>query len=105
MIEAVKSPDSDALAAAKRAQAEAANPMQSSWVEANAGSGKTKVLIHRVARLLLLRNGQPGVRPDSLLCITYTKAAATETLSRLYARRGTCAVATDPPLPAPLSEL
>ena len=105
MIEAVTSPDSDAFAAAKQAQAEAANPMQSSWVEANAGSGKTKVLIDRVARLLLPRNGQPGARPDSILCITYTKAAANEMLSRLYARLGKWAVATDQQLRESLSEL
>ena len=60
MTEAVKSPDTAALEAAKQAQAEAANPAQSAWVEANAGSGKTKVLIDRVARLLLRRpDGRP----------------------------------------------
>ena len=34
-------------------QRRAADPGQSAWVSANAGSGKTKVLIDRVARLLL----------------------------------------------------
>ena len=47
---------------ATRGQADAALPGASAWVEANAGSGKTKVLIDRVARLLLQR-----VEPDSIL--------------------------------------
>ena len=92
----MKSPDSAAFDAAKQAQASAADPTQSAWVEANAGSGKTKVLIDRVARLLLRRpDGRPGALPDSILCITYTKAAANEMLSRLYARLGDWAVASD----------
>jgi ATP-dependent helicase/nuclease subunit A len=60
-------------AAASEGQRLAALPSHSAWVEANAGSGKTKVLIDRVARLLLKR-----VEPDSILCVTYTKAAASE---------------------------
>lgn len=69
--------------AAKAAQAVAADPGQSAWVAANAGSGKTKVLIDRVARLLLR-----DAAPDSILCVTYTKAAANEMLDRLYDRLG-----------------
>ena len=61
----------------------AALPESSAWVEANAGSGKTKVLIDRVARLLLRR-----VEPDSILCVTYTKAAASEMQARLFERLG-----------------
>ena len=68
---------------AVRAQTIAAQPSQSVWVSANAGSGKTKVLIDRVARLLLNR-----ATPDSILCITYTKAAANEMLHRLFDRLG-----------------
>ncbi|MEL7539743.1 MAG: UvrD-helicase domain-containing protein, partial [Pseudomonadota bacterium] len=106
MTEAVQSPPSDAFEAAKRAQAEAADPTQSAWVEANAGSGKTKVLIDRVARLLLRRpDGRPGALPDSILCITYTKAAANEMLSRLYARLGDWAVASDDSLRDSLAQL
>ena len=67
--------------AASRGQADAARPEASAWVEANAGSGKTKVLIDRVARLLLR-----GAAPDSILCVTYTKAAASEMQSRLFER-------------------
>ena len=70
-----------AFASAIRAQALAARPDRSAWVEAHAGSGKTKVLIDRVARLLLRReDGRRGADPDTILCITYTKAAANEML-------------------------
>lgn len=106
LTEAVHSPDSPAFKAAQNAQAAAANPTQSAWVEANAGSGKTKVLIDRVARLLLRRpDGRPGALPDSILCITYTKAAANEMLSRLYSRLGDWAVASDETLRASLAQL
>ena len=70
-------------AAAAEGQRLAALPESSAWVEANAGSGKTKVLIDRVARLLLRR-----VEPDSILCVTYTKAAASEMQARLFDRLG-----------------
>ena len=106
MTEAVKSPNTAAFEAAKRAQSDAANPAQSAWVEANAGSGKTKVLIDRVARLLLRRpDGRPGAPPDSILCITYTKAAANEMLDRLYKRLGDWAVASDESLRKSLEQL
>lgn len=106
LTDMVQSPDSEAFDAAKRAQAAAADPTQSAWVEANAGSGKTKVLIDRVARLLLRRpDGRPGALPDSILCITYTKAAANEMLSRLYARLGDWAVASDEALRESLAQL
>ena len=49
----------------------AADPAISAFVTANAGSGKTKTLIDRVARLLLA-----GSTPEAILCVTYTKAAA-----------------------------
>lgn len=106
MTESVWSPDSPAFEAAKKAQADAAKPTQSAWVEANAGSGKTKVLIDRVARLLLRQpDGRPGAPPDSILCITYTKAAANEMLARLFSRLGDWAVATDEDLRKSLSQL
>lgn len=47
------------------------NPDVSAWVSANAGSGKTTVLVRRVIRLLLA--GEP---PAKILCLTFTKAAA-----------------------------
>ena len=45
---------------------------------ANAGTGKTKVLTDRVTRLLL-----EGVKPERILCLTFTKAAAAEMRNRL----------------------
>ena len=64
-------------------QNRAAQPNNSTWVEANAGSGKTRVLTDRVARLLL-----EGVQPQHILCLTYTKAAASEMQNRLFKRLG-----------------
>ncbi|HVW93690.1 MAG TPA: double-strand break repair helicase AddA [Devosia sp.] len=62
-------------------QRRASNPLSSVWVRANAGSGKTHVLTERVMRLLLA-----GVRPEEILCLTYTKAAAAEMRRRVSAR-------------------
>ncbi|MBU3919462.1 double-strand break repair helicase AddA [Hyphomonas sp.] len=96
----------DALKQASHAQAIAANPGASAFATANAGSGKTKVLIDRVARLLLRRpDGRPGAAPDSILCITYTRAAASEMLTRLFNTLGKWAVMEDEPLRAQLAEL
>ena len=95
-----------ALADATSAQARAADPSSSAYATANAGSGKTKVLIDRVARLLLRRpDGRPGAAPDSILCITYTRAAASEMLSRLFKTLGDWAVMEDEPLRGALSRL
>ncbi|MFN3312239.1 MAG: double-strand break repair helicase AddA [Hyphomonas sp.] len=81
-----------AYAAAIKAQADAADPSCSAYATANAGSGKTKVLIDRVARLLLGRPKVPGAAPSSILCITYTRAAANEMLTRLFRTLGGWAV-------------
>ena len=59
-------------------QARASDPAASAWVSANAGTGKTEVLVKRVLRLLLA-----GFRPESILCLTYTKTAAAEMQNRL----------------------
>jgi ATP-dependent helicase/nuclease subunit A len=59
-------------------QARASDPNASAWVSANAGTGKTAVLVKRVLRLLLV-----GSRPESILCLTYTKTAAAEMQNRL----------------------
>lgn len=69
-------------AAYRRAQSMqrmAADPVHSVFVSANAGSGKTKVLVERVSRILL-----NGTKPDKILCLTYTKAAASEMQTRLF---------------------
>ncbi|MEO1190705.1 MAG: double-strand break repair helicase AddA [Pseudomonadota bacterium] len=69
---------SQALEAATALQRQALDPTATLWVEASAGSGKTKVLVDRCLRLLL-----DGTAPERLLCITYTKAAAAEMAGRL----------------------
>ncbi len=68
-------------------QIAASDPERSVFVSANAGTGKTQVLTMRVLRLLL-----SGVAPDTILCVTYTKAAATEMTSRLYERLSAWAI-------------
>ncbi len=80
------------------AQMTAADPRLCAFVEANAGAGKTTTLVNRVARLLL-----DGARPEAILCVTYTKAAAAEMQSRLFARLGSWAVMADEPLLAELT--
>ncbi len=64
------------------AQAEAVTPNRDIWLSASAGSGKTQVLSARVLRLLL----EPGVHPENLLCLTFTKAAAAEMADRINHR-------------------
>ncbi|MCW5732737.1 MAG: double-strand break repair helicase AddA [Enhydrobacter sp.] len=80
----------DALRMAGEAQRLATTPGHSAWVEANAGTGKTKVLTDRVTRLLL-----NGVRPERILCLTFTKAAAAEMRNRLAGQLGRWAMADD----------
>lgn len=81
-------------------QRQAASPTATTWVAANAGSGKTRVLIDRVARLLLR-----GVEPQRILCLTYTKAAATEMQNRLFQRLGGWAMQPDDSLRKDLAAL
>jgi ATP-dependent helicase/nuclease subunit A len=81
-------------------QRRAADPEASTWLSANAGSGKTKVLIDRVAGLLL-----DQVDPQHILCLTYTKAAASEMQNRLFARLGGWAMEEDAALRADLEAL
>jgi len=81
-------------------QVQAARPDASTWLAANAGSGKTRVLTDRVARLLLA-----DVEPQHILCLTYTKAAASEMQNRLFKRLGAWAMLDDDALRAALTEL
>ncbi len=85
---------------ASEAQVRAADPGASTWLGANAGSGKTRVLTDRVARLLL---GE--ARPEHILCLTFTNAAASEMQNRLFKRLGEWAMLDDAPLRAQLTEL
>ncbi len=86
--------------AASERQVQAAHPGQSTWLSANAGSGKTRVLTDRVARLLL-----SGVEPARILCLTYTKAAASEMQNRLFRRLGEWAMKPEPELRVALRDL
>ncbi|MFN3644895.1 MAG: double-strand break repair helicase AddA [Gemmobacter sp.] len=81
-------------------QRAAADPARSTWLSANAGSGKTKVLTDRVARLLL-----EGTEPQRILCLTYTKAAAAEMQNRLFRRLGAWAMMPEAELLQALAEL
>lgn len=81
-------------------QIEAADPARNTWLSANAGSGKTRVLTDRVARLLL-----GGVEPQHILCLTYTKAAASEMQNRLFRRLGEWAMMPEPDLRRALATL
>ncbi|SCW46724.1 DNA helicase/exodeoxyribonuclease V, subunit A [Sphingobium faniae] len=62
-------------------QALAAAPDAHVWLSASAGTGKTHVLTARVFRLLL-----QGVRPENILCLTFTKAGAAEMADRIHDR-------------------
>ena len=86
----------DALAS----QRMAADPGQSVWVSANAGTGKTRVLVDRISRLLLA-----GTKPHKILCLTFTKAAAAEMANRLSERLSTWAAMSEKDLGKELLKL
>jgi ATP-dependent helicase/nuclease subunit A len=79
----MSSPRKNIPDAVRDAQARASNPDASAFVAANAGSGKTHVLVNRVIRLLLT-----GVPPEKILCITFTKAAAANMAQRVFETLG-----------------
>jgi ATP-dependent helicase/nuclease subunit A len=81
-------------------QRRAADPKSSVWVAANAGSGKTHVLVDRVVRLLLA-----GAEPQAILCLTFTKAAAAEMSTRLFKRLGEWVAMDDADLDDELTRL
>lgn len=62
-------------------QARAADPFANASLSASAGTGKTQVLTARVLRLML-----HGASPESILCLTFTKAAAAEMANRIGER-------------------
>jgi hypothetical protein len=78
------------LVTERDAQEEAADPTLSASSRPMPGSGKTKTLIDRVARLLLAK-----AKPETILCVTYTKAAASEMQRRLFQVLGGWSVASD----------
>jgi DNA helicase II / ATP-dependent DNA helicase PcrA len=76
------------MAVARNASVVSPDPQQQPAIEhvsgpmlvvAGAGTGKTTVLIHRIARLI--REGH--ARPDEILALTYTENAAREMLERV----------------------
>src|SRR5919108_3160489 len=80
-------------------QARASDPTASAFVSANAGSGKTHVLVQRVIRLLL-----DGVAPEKILCITFTKAAAANMAERVFTTLGHWVTLDDDALDAAIRE-
>lgn len=88
------------MTAADAAQRKAADPAASAWVDASAGSGKTKVLVDRVLRLLV-----GGTAPQRILCLTFTTAAAAEMANRLHDRLARWAVAEEAALQGELETL
>ncbi|MGD0193019.1 MAG: double-strand break repair helicase AddA, partial [Rhizomicrobium sp.] len=79
---------------------DAGDPKRSAWVSANAGTGKTYTLANRVTRLLL-----DGAKPERILCLTYTKAAASEMAGRLYAQLGEWSMLADNTLRERIAEI
>jgi ATP-dependent helicase/nuclease subunit A len=85
--------------AVRATQARASDPASSAFVSANAGSGKTHVLVQRVIRLLL-----SGVPPEKILCITFTKAAAANMAERVFSTLGHWVTLDDNALDAAIRE-
>src|SRR5690348_8423585 len=88
------------MSAARDSSVQAAHPKRSAWVAANAGSGKTHTLANRVTRLLYA-----DARPERVLCLTYTKAAAAEMQTRLFRQLGELAMLPDAALTAKLADI
>ncbi len=58
----------------------AANPNENIWVQANAGTGKTSVLVQRLLRIMFRCR---DLSKTGILCLTYTNAAAGEMRNRI----------------------
>src|SRR5258707_1747257 len=85
--------------AVRATQAPESDPASSAFVSANAGSGKTHVLVQRVIRLLL-----DNVPPEKILCITFTKAAAANMAERVFSTLGHWVTLDDNALDAAIRE-
>src|SRR3990172_9821909 len=81
-------------------QRRASDPTVSAWVTASAGTGKTKVLTDRVLRLML-----DGAKPDQILCLTFTRAAAAVMTNRIRDELATWATCDDETLRKKLAAL
>ena len=73
-------------------QDKAADPLVNVWVQANAGTGKTSVLIERLLRILFRSDID---KPSEILCLTYTNAGAGEMRNRILRALREWAVASD----------
>ncbi len=81
-------------------QLAASDPDVSAFVAASAGSGKTRLLTDRILRLMV-----GGARPERILCLTFTKAAAAEMAVRLQRRLGLWVTLDQPALCEELRKL
>lgn len=70
----------------------AADPHENVWVQANAGTGKTSVLVQRLLRILFRSPRDNGA---GILCLTYTNAGAGEMRNRILSAMRKWACATD----------
>jgi len=73
-------------------QNRAANPNDNVWVQANAGTGKTSVLVQRLLRILFRT---PDCTQSGILCLTYTNAGAGEMRNRILRALREWATASD----------
>ena len=73
----------------------ASNPAENIWVQANAGTGKTKVLIQRLLRILFRNSKYNNDIDNGILCLTYTNAAAGEMRNRILSGLQKWATADD----------
>ena len=70
----------------------AADPKENVWVQANAGTGKTSVLIQRLLRILFRTK---DLSNSGILCLTYTNAAAGEMRNRILAALREWSISSD----------
>lgn len=70
----------------------AANPTENVWVQANAGTGKTSVLVQRLLRILFRTE---NLDKAGILCLTYTNAGAGEMKNRILKSLRDWATASD----------
>jgi ATP-dependent helicase/nuclease subunit A len=87
-------------AEAENNQRAASDPAVSAFVAASAGSGKTRLLTDRLLRFMV-----GGARPERILCLTFTKAAAAEMAVRLQRRLGSWVTLPSPALREALRDL
>ncbi len=83
-------------------QRRAADPQELVWLSASAGTGKTQVLSARVLRLLLRSD---DFKPETILCLTFTKAGATEMADRINSRLARWVMASGPEIASDLKSL